>query len=114
MSSMEVNIDMLEQMDLMDVCDQEALDVFLNSGSEDNTVLSPAAGGGDSLAGRPPRPPAPRRGRVLGAPGQALGSASRPATWGPSARPTRLGGPRSPIQVVPLPPPALKALGVRL
>ncbi|XP_039107430.1 dysbindin isoform X1 [Hyaena hyaena] len=52
MSSMEVNIDMLEQMDLMDVCDQEALDVFLNSGSEDNTVLSPAAGpeaGGERL-----------------------------------------------------------------
>ncbi|XP_077626249.1 dysbindin isoform X2 [Crocuta crocuta] len=81
MSSMEVNIDMLEQMDLMDVCDQEALDVFLNSGSEDNTVLSPAAGGGDSLAGRPTRPPAPCRGRVLGAPCQSLGSAS-PATRG--------------------------------
>ncbi|XP_049479137.1 dysbindin-like [Panthera uncia] len=44
MSSMEVNIDMLEQMDLMDVSDQEALDVFLNSGSEDPAVLSPAAG----------------------------------------------------------------------
>lgn len=41
MSSMEVNIDMLEQMDLMDVSDQEALDVFLNSGGEDNAVLSP-------------------------------------------------------------------------
>nr|XP_039318543.1 dysbindin [Saimiri boliviensis boliviensis] len=34
MSSMEVNVDMLEQMDLMDVSDQEALDVFLNSGGE--------------------------------------------------------------------------------
>ncbi|XP_049479145.1 dysbindin-like isoform X4 [Panthera uncia] len=44
MSSMEVNIDMLEQMDLMDVSDQEALDVFLNSGSEDPAVPSPAAG----------------------------------------------------------------------
>lgn len=44
MSSMEVNIDMLEQMDLMDVSDQEALDVFLNSGGEDNAVLSPVAG----------------------------------------------------------------------
>lgn len=30
---MEVNVDVLEQMDLMDVSDQEALDVFLNSGS---------------------------------------------------------------------------------
>uniref|UniRef100_A0A2K5JFX1 Dystrobrevin binding protein 1 n=1 Tax=Colobus angolensis palliatus TaxID=336983 RepID=A0A2K5JFX1_COLAP len=43
MSSMEVNVDMLEQMDLMDISDQEALDVFLNSG-EENTVLSPASG----------------------------------------------------------------------
>ncbi|XP_034733325.1 dysbindin-like [Etheostoma cragini] len=32
-SSMEVNVDVLEQMDLMDFSDQEALDVFLNSGS---------------------------------------------------------------------------------
>ncbi|XP_075872515.1 dystrobrevin binding protein 1b isoform X4 [Nelusetta ayraudi] len=32
MSSMEVNVDMLEQMDLMDMSDQEALDVFLHSG----------------------------------------------------------------------------------
>lgn len=44
MSSMEVNVDMLEQMDLMDVSDQEALDVFLNSGGEDNAVLSPVLG----------------------------------------------------------------------
>lgn len=32
-SSMEVNVDVLEQMDLMDISDQEALDVFLNSSS---------------------------------------------------------------------------------
>lgn len=44
MSSMEVNVDMLEQMDLMDISDQEALDVFLNSSGEDNTVLSPGLG----------------------------------------------------------------------
>ncbi|KAL4616887.1 dysbindin isoform X2 [Arapaima gigas] len=41
MSSMEVNVDILEQMDLMDVSDQEALDVFLNSGAEDNSMASP-------------------------------------------------------------------------
>ena len=41
---MEVNVDMLEQMDLMDVSDQEALDVFLNSGGEENTAASPATG----------------------------------------------------------------------
>ncbi|EHB17710.1 Dysbindin, partial [Heterocephalus glaber] len=46
MSSMEVNVDMLEQMDLMDISDQEALDVFLNSGGEENTELSPGLGPG--------------------------------------------------------------------
>ncbi|XP_078395350.1 dysbindin-A isoform X2 [Cetorhinus maximus] len=46
MSSMEVNVDMLEQMDLMDISDQEALDVFLNSGGEDNSEISPVLGSG--------------------------------------------------------------------
>lgn len=45
MSSMEVNVDMLEQMDLMDMSDHEALDVFLHSGGEDNSAASPVAGG---------------------------------------------------------------------
>ncbi|XP_029973774.1 dysbindin-like isoform X1 [Salarias fasciatus] len=42
-SSMEVNVDVLEQMDLMDISDQEALDVFLNSGSgsDDGALVSP-------------------------------------------------------------------------
>ncbi|XP_029098785.1 dysbindin isoform X3 [Monodon monoceros] len=44
MSSMEVNVDLLEQMDLVDISDQEALDVFLNSGGEGSTVLSPVPG----------------------------------------------------------------------
>ncbi|XP_076999863.1 dysbindin isoform X1 [Tamandua tetradactyla] len=44
LSSMEVNVDMLEQMDLGDLSDQEALDVFLNSGGEENTLLSPGLG----------------------------------------------------------------------
>ncbi|XP_069769537.1 dysbindin-A isoform X1 [Narcine bancroftii] len=44
MSSMEVNVDMLEQMDLMDISDQEALDVFLNSSGEDNNENSPVLG----------------------------------------------------------------------
>lgn len=44
MSSMEVNVDMLEQMDLMDMSDQEALDVFLHSGGEDNSAASPVTG----------------------------------------------------------------------
>ncbi|XP_048009798.1 dysbindin-A isoform X5 [Megalobrama amblycephala] len=35
MSSMEVNVDLLEQMDLTDVSDHEALDVFLSSVGED-------------------------------------------------------------------------------
>ncbi|XP_031432376.1 dysbindin-A isoform X2 [Clupea harengus] len=44
MSSMEVNVDMLEQMDLTDVSDHEALDVFLNSGGEDNSASSAVSG----------------------------------------------------------------------
>ncbi|KAM9489435.1 dysbindin-A isoform 2-T2 [Clarias gariepinus] len=40
MSSMEVNIDMLEQMDLTDVSDHEALDVFLNSGADESSPVS--------------------------------------------------------------------------
>lgn len=45
-SSMEVNVDVLEQMDLMDISDQEALDVFLNSGSgaEEGALASPLPG----------------------------------------------------------------------
>ncbi|XP_049621229.1 dysbindin [Suncus etruscus] len=67
MSSMEVNIDVLEQMDLMDISDQEALDVFLNSGAEENVALSPGSGP-DSKLGQneislqvpsPTQPPAP-------------------------------------------------------
>lgn len=41
---MEVNVDTLEQMDLVDMSDQEALDVFLNSGAEDNSLLSAMIG----------------------------------------------------------------------
>ena len=41
---MEVNVDMLEQMDLVDMSDQEALDVFLNSGGEDSAMSSPLIG----------------------------------------------------------------------
>lgn len=37
-------MDMLEQMDLMDMSDHEALDVFLHSGGEDNSAASPVAG----------------------------------------------------------------------
>ncbi|XP_062836758.1 dysbindin isoform X2 [Anolis carolinensis] len=48
MSSMEVNVDMLEQMDLVDMSDQEALDVFLNSGGEDSAMPSPMLGSDSS------------------------------------------------------------------
>ncbi|XP_039354154.1 dysbindin domain-containing protein 2 isoform X1 [Mauremys reevesii] len=37
-SSMEVNVDMLEQMELMDLSDQDTMDVFLSCGTEDNNV----------------------------------------------------------------------------
>lgn len=66
MSSMEVNVDMLEQMDLTDVSDHEALDVFLNSGPEDNNAASPTAGPEDTacpteISVRVPAPPVPRQ-----------------------------------------------------
>lgn len=54
MSSMEVNVDMLEQMDLMDMSDHEALDVFLHSGGEDNSAASPVTGGCPVSDPRPP------------------------------------------------------------
>lgn len=44
MSSMEVNIDMLEQMDLTDISDHEALDVFLNSGGDEHTSVPAVRG----------------------------------------------------------------------
>ncbi|XP_032197054.1 dysbindin isoform X2 [Mustela erminea] len=59
MSSMEVNIDVLEQMDLMDISDQEALDVFLNSGGEDNAVLSPVSGPAPGIGQHETSLPAP-------------------------------------------------------
>lgn len=40
-SSMEVNVDMLEQMELLDISDQEALDVFLSSSGEEGALSSP-------------------------------------------------------------------------
>lgn len=40
-SSMEVNVDLLDQMELIDISDQEALDVFFSSGGEDGVMTSP-------------------------------------------------------------------------
>nr|XP_056700851.1 dysbindin domain-containing protein 2 [Euleptes europaea] len=39
-SSMEVNVDMLEQMDMMDLSDQDTVDVFLSCGTEDNNNIT--------------------------------------------------------------------------
>lgn len=44
MSSMEVNVDLLEQMDLTDVSDHEALDVFLSSVGEEGSAPTPDTG----------------------------------------------------------------------
>lgn len=41
---MEVNVDLLEQMDLTDVSDHEALDVFLSSVGEESSAQSPDTG----------------------------------------------------------------------
>ncbi|XP_067304771.1 dysbindin-A isoform X5 [Pseudorasbora parva] len=49
MSSMEVNVDLLEQMDLTDVSDHEALDVFLSSVGEESSASSPDTAGGPAL-----------------------------------------------------------------
>ncbi|KAI9546370.1 hypothetical protein NQZ68_027539 [Dissostichus eleginoides] len=40
-SSMEVNVDMMDQMELIDVSDQEALDVFFSSSGEEGSMTSP-------------------------------------------------------------------------
>ncbi|GLD62223.1 dysbindin-like protein [Lates japonicus] len=40
-SSMEVNVDLLDQMELIDISDQEALDVFFSSGGEEGVLTSP-------------------------------------------------------------------------
>uniref|UniRef100_A0A3Q3XP20 Uncharacterized protein n=1 Tax=Mola mola TaxID=94237 RepID=A0A3Q3XP20_MOLML len=37
-SSMEVNVDLVDQMELIDISDQEALDVFLSSGGEEGVT----------------------------------------------------------------------------
>ncbi|XP_056617968.1 dysbindin-A isoform X5 [Triplophysa dalaica] len=49
MSSMEVNVDLLEQMDLTDVSDHEALDVFLGSVGEESSAPTPDTAGGPAL-----------------------------------------------------------------
>ena len=52
-------MDVLEQMDLMDISDQEALDVFLNSGlgADDGALASPLPGTHTpSCCCRPPSP----------------------------------------------------------
>ncbi|XP_028855387.1 dysbindin-like [Denticeps clupeoides] len=43
-SSMEVNVDMLEQMELLDLSDQETLDVFFSAGPDDDVLTSPLPG----------------------------------------------------------------------
>uniref|UniRef100_UPI0037E74678 dysbindin domain-containing protein 2-like n=1 Tax=Semicossyphus pulcher TaxID=241346 RepID=UPI0037E74678 len=40
-SSMEVNVDLLDQMELIDISDQDALDVFFSSGGEEGALTSP-------------------------------------------------------------------------
>ncbi|CAF96549.1 unnamed protein product [Tetraodon nigroviridis] len=40
-SSMEVNVDLLDQMELIDISDQEALDVFFSSSGEEGGLTSP-------------------------------------------------------------------------
>ena len=39
-----VNVDMMDQMELIDVSDQEALDVFFSSSGEEGSMTSPLPG----------------------------------------------------------------------
>lgn len=41
---MEVNVDLLDQMELIDISEQEALDVFFSSGGEEGVLTSPLPG----------------------------------------------------------------------
>ncbi|XP_032560491.1 dysbindin domain-containing protein 2 isoform X1 [Chiroxiphia lanceolata] len=43
-SSMEVNVDMLEQMDMMDLSDQDTVDVFLGCGTEKSSIVGSLPG----------------------------------------------------------------------
>uniref|UniRef100_A0A8C3R1C1 Dysbindin domain containing 2 n=1 Tax=Cyanoderma ruficeps TaxID=181631 RepID=A0A8C3R1C1_9PASS len=43
-SSMEVNVDMLEQMDVLDLSDQDTVDVFLGCGTEESSVAGSLPG----------------------------------------------------------------------
>lgn len=43
-SSMEVNVDLLDQMELIDISDQDGLDVFFSSVGEDGVLTSPLPG----------------------------------------------------------------------
>ncbi|XP_054935504.1 dysbindin isoform X2 [Physeter macrocephalus] len=79
LSSMEVNVDMLEQMDLVDISDQEALDVFLNSGGEGNTVLSPVSG---------PEASPGQDAVTLQVPNASRSRATRPSSSSPCTDPT--------------------------
>ncbi|XP_058486511.1 dysbindin isoform X1 [Solea solea] len=49
-SSMEVNVDMLDQLDLTDISDQDALDVFFSSG-EEGVLTSPLPGTKNTFQG---------------------------------------------------------------
>ncbi|XP_051967289.1 dysbindin-like isoform X2 [Xyrauchen texanus] len=58
-SSMEVNVDMLEQMDLLDISDQEVLDVFFSASGEEDLGHYNVEDGGlqrDDMSSRIPDP----------------------------------------------------------
>uniref|UniRef100_A0A672J683 Uncharacterized protein n=1 Tax=Salarias fasciatus TaxID=181472 RepID=A0A672J683_SALFA len=89
-SSMEVNVDVLEQMDLMDISDQEALDVFLNSGSgsDDGALVSPLP---DAEVVYRERAPLKRQSEVY------RGSQSRTSSCSSGSSDTSAGGGDTPV-----------------
>lgn len=63
-SSMEVNVDMLEQMDVLDLSDQDTVDVFLGCGTEESSIVGSLPGMCSpepfvGQAGSPSCPPCP-------------------------------------------------------
>lgn len=94
-SSMEVNVDLLEQMDILDNSDQEALDVFLNGGADGTSEAT----GPDSSQENSLEAPGPEQSRCSASSSSTLTPTSnptspaittlcRPSTWEGNDRPT--------------------------
>ncbi|XP_025932584.1 dysbindin domain-containing protein 2 [Apteryx rowi] len=84
-SSMEVNVDMLEQMDMMDLSDQDTVDVFLGCGTEESSIAGPLPASLEQPVSCPdfPSPHDPAEPTVLSrkAPGPLHLTVQSPVRW---------------------------------